>query len=340
MNKNLLNVSLAFLSLVIVFAVLLAFEVLLRLTGGVKPISNSRGLFVVGAFGHSKGNAKNVEAVSFGEKVYTDKFGFRVPKGYKEDGSKQYAGTILILGDSVAFGVGVKEQFTLAALTRAALPTSRVYNSAVIGYNSYDYENVIDNFLPSHPEITRVLLLYCLNDLNSDSAALIDGELNTRQQKTNLFDSARHVGIIAGMNEFLRANSLLYVYLKGLLTDPQMRFYKADSLYYNADNNALFTKNIQPIVNIANALKARHIPFTVIIAPYEVQLRKTAEAPPEPQKKLSAFFRTNGIDFIDPAPDFLAKGISSKEFYLYGDPMHFSEMGHRVMFDALMRKRL
>lgn len=338
MNKNLFNASLAVFSLVIVFAVLLAFEVLLRLTGSVKPISNSRELFVAGAFGHSKGNTKNVEAMSFGEKVYTDKYGFRVPPNYKEDVSEQYAGTILVIGDSVAFGVGVKEQYTLAALLRKEMPAARVFNSAVIGYNSYDYENVIENFLPAHPEITRVLLIYCLNDLNSSSAALIDGELNTRRQKTNLFDSARHVDIIAGMNEFLRANSLLYVYLKGLLTDPQMRFYKADSLYYNADNNALFTNNIQPIVNIANTLNARHIPFTVIIAPYEVQLRNTAVLPLEPQKKLSAFFSANGIDFIDPVPDFLAKAIPSKDFYLYGDPMHFSEMGHRVMFDALMRR--
>ncbi|WP_420266642.1 SGNH/GDSL hydrolase family protein [Candidatus Magnetominusculus dajiuhuensis] len=336
MNRRYLNVLLVICSVVVVFGVLCVFEYALRLSGSVKPLSNSRELFVVNAFGVSRGNAKNIGAFSFGEKVYTDKYGFRIPKDYKE-ADKHFSGTILVLGDSIAFGVGVKEEDTFVGLMRSALPDMRVYNSAVVGYNSYDYENVIVHFLPSHPEINRVYLIYCLNDLNSQSAELIDSELNTGTRDVTLLDKARHLGVLAELNEFLRAKSLLYLYLKGLLTDPQMRFYMAESLYYNVDNDVIFNKNIQPIVNIARTLKARNIPFTVIISPYEAQLRKK-DTLLGPQKKLSAFFSANGIDFIDPVPDFLAKGMASKEFYLFCDPMHFSEKGHRVMFGALMRR--
>lgn len=338
MNRNYINILLIVCSVAAAAAVLFVFEAIIRLSGSVKPISNSRELFVFNAFGPSKGNAENIEAMSFGEKVYTDKYGFRIPKDYTD---KHLDNAVLLLGDSITFGVGVREQDTFAGLLRSKLPNTMVYNTGVVGYNSYDYENVIVHFLPSHPEIIpnlkRVYLIYCLNDLNSDSAALIDRELNTKAKKTTIFDSARHVGSLAGLNEFLRENSLLYVYLKGLLTDPQMRFYKAEALYYNADNDKIFNKNIQPILNIDSALKARHIPFTVIIAPYEVQLRKT-EALLEPQKKLSAFFSSHDIDFIDPVPEFLAKGTPSKEFYLFADPMHFSEKGHLVIFDVLMRR--
>ncbi|MBF0554467.1 MAG: SGNH/GDSL hydrolase family protein [Nitrospirae bacterium] len=336
MNRRYLNALLVVCSLVVVFGVLCVFEYALRRSGTVKPLSNSRELFVANAFGKSRGNAKNIEAFSFGEKAYTDQYGFRIPKDYKE-ADKHFARTILILGDSIAFGVGVKEEDTFAGLMRSALPDTRVYNSGVVGYNSYDYENVIVHFLPSHPEIDRVYLIYCLNDLNSQSAELIDSELNTGARNVTLLDRARHMGILAGLNEFLRAKSRLYLYLKGLITDPQMRFYMAESLYYNSDNNVIFNKNIQPIVNIAMTLKGRNIPFTVIISPYEAQLRKK-DSLLEPQKKLSAFFSSNGIDFIDPVPDFLAKGMPSKEFYLFCDPMHFSEKGHRVMFEALSRR--
>ncbi|MBF0458174.1 MAG: hypothetical protein HQK99_09795 [Nitrospirae bacterium] len=145
------------------------------------------------------------------------------------------------------------------------------------------------------------------------------------------------MGIFSRLNEFLKSRSLLYLYLKGLLTDPQMRFYKAEAMYYNEDNDVIFNKNIQPILNIAKTLEGYQIPFTVIIAPYEAQLRK-GEALLQPQKKLSAFFSSNGIDYIDPVPDFLAAGVSSKELYLFCDPMHLSEKGHRVMFGALMRR--
>ncbi|MBF0458173.1 MAG: hypothetical protein HQK99_09790 [Nitrospirae bacterium] len=126
-----MNLLLVVCSLVVVIALLFVFEAVLRRNGIVKPISSSQELFIPNAFGSSKGNAKDVEAFSFGEKIYTDKYGFRVPKGYRHI-DKHYAGTILILGDSIAFGTGVKEEYTAAGLLRSKLPDMRVYNSGVI----------------------------------------------------------------------------------------------------------------------------------------------------------------------------------------------------------------
>ncbi|MCG6553675.1 MAG: SGNH/GDSL hydrolase family protein, partial [Candidatus Magnetominusculus sp. LBB02] len=214
-----INVLLTVCSVVFIIALAFGLDFVVRRSGVVKPIGNSRELFINNAFGKSRGNAKNIGAVSFGEMAYTDKFGFRIPKDYKDT---HYSNTILMLGDSIAFGVGVKEQDTFTGLMRTTLPDTGVYNAAVVGYNSYDYENVVKSFLPSHPEVTRVVLAYCLNDLNSQSAELIDSELNISAKKKTLIDGARNIGMLAALNEFLRENSTLYIYLKGILTDPQM----------------------------------------------------------------------------------------------------------------------
>ena len=52
-------------------------------------------------------NSKNIKTKAFGETVYTDQYGFRVP--YKNYLYKKDSSGFLILGDSTSFGVGVRE---------------------------------------------------------------------------------------------------------------------------------------------------------------------------------------------------------------------------------------
>ena len=148
-------------------------EIAVRTFSAVDLLGNSRNLFVAQAYGTSNGNAPNVEASSFGRLVYTDEHGFRVPKGgVPEDAGKPEA--ILILGDSVGFGPAIEESDTFAGLLRTRFVDRRIYNSSVIGYSTSDYRNVVDAFLPRHPEVKAVVLVYCLNDVSSTSAQQID----------------------------------------------------------------------------------------------------------------------------------------------------------------------
>jgi hypothetical protein len=71
-----------------------------------------------------------------------------VPKG-GVPGDADKPGAILLLGDSVGFGPAVEEPETYAGLLRARFPAQRIYNSAVIGYTTTDYRNVVDAFVPS-----------------------------------------------------------------------------------------------------------------------------------------------------------------------------------------------
>ena len=70
----------------------------------------------------------NSEGIIGGDKFFVDDFGLRVPKKnyrYKD------ANKIIILGDSVAFGVGVKEEKTFAGLFRKTLTNNEIYKFAL-----------------------------------------------------------------------------------------------------------------------------------------------------------------------------------------------------------------
>src|SRR6202521_3848023 len=63
--------------LMVTCVVWLGAELACRLFSDIRPQGNSRSLFIDHSFGDSRGNAKNVTAVSFGVTVHTDSMGFR-----------------------------------------------------------------------------------------------------------------------------------------------------------------------------------------------------------------------------------------------------------------------
>lgn len=329
---------LLFVSLLFCLIVLLFGEALCRIFTDINLVGNSRDLFIKNAYGTSIGNAKNAEAVSFGTKVYTDENGFRVPQTTNKI-DKNYKSAILILGDSVGFGCGIDEEKTFAGQLRVNLPSTRIYNSSVIGYNTFDYKNVIENFLPLHNEINKVYLLFCLNDISASSAKLIDKELNSSEEdiawRETFVRSIKKIDFINTLNNFLRCRSTLYLLIKNLLTDPQSRYWAADSRLYLENNDQSFSKNMQQLVDIATILKRRNVSFTVIITPYAFQLRNDISTK-NPQVKLGDFFKKRGINYIDSIVKFENLGIPYEEFFLPYDAMHLSEKGHNVIYNIII----
>jgi lysophospholipase L1-like esterase len=317
---------------------LLAAEGLCRLLSDVPFQGSSRNLFVARAWGATKGNTPNVEAFSFGNPVFTDRHGFRVPRGY-DPGAQAGAPALLLLGDSVAFGSGVDEPETLAGRLRGSLPEAVIYNSSVVGYGTYDYKAVVEHFLPAHPEVRAVILVFCLNDVAADSARDIDAEL-AADAPHGLIGTAKELPVIRQLNEGLRSRSKLFLVLKVALTDPQRRYWLADASRYAGDAQQV-ARNITPIGEIAANLGRLGIPFAVIVAPYEFQLREQAADVDTPQRRLAEHLAAMGVEFVDALPAFRAIGARSDAFFLRGDPMHFSPLGHevvqRLILDQLAR---
>jgi lysophospholipase L1-like esterase len=314
---------------------LLSFEIAVRYATDINFLGISANLFSPGRFGPSRGNASNVHAISFGEDVYTDANGFRVPSPmYTYSNSAERH--LLIVGDSIAFGVGVDEPLTFPGLLRQ-LGSNRgwnVYNTAVIGYDIEDYLNVVRALLDRQP-ITKVLLFYCLNDISSQSARRLDAANEPKARA--LADRFSPVELATTVNEFLRERSKLFLYLKGTLTDPSARYFFADHANYKGPDDTW--RKLEPLGRLTEELQKREIGILVIICPYEYQLRRGVEMAEGqsdiflPQRTVGAYLDSRGIPYRDATNHFVAHAYGNgARFFLAFDPMHFSVEGHRAMF--------
>ncbi|MBU0683826.1 MAG: hypothetical protein KJ864_06020 [Candidatus Omnitrophica bacterium] len=337
MSNNLAKIFSIVVSFVLVIFLILLGELYCRVFCDIPFLGNSRALFVKNAYGDSIGNAAKIEAVSFGTKVYTDINGFRVPIDF--EGIRKPGRAILFLGDSVAFGPGTREEDTFVGLARKEFLTMNIYNSAVIGYDTRDYKNVMEHFIPQHEEVERIYLIFCLNDICHRSAELIDNAIGALKQESGqankMICSLGANRFIQKINQYLRSRSKLYLALRHILTDPSALSWEADRLLYESDNEENFMKTMRAIIYINDAAKIKKIPFTVIIAPYEFQLRDNFKGNHLPQEKLVSFFKKEGINYINALDYFKGRGIKSKEIFLTSDPMHFSPKGHKIMHEII-----
>ncbi len=318
--------------------VLVLGEAACRLFSGIRFLGNSANLFIDNAYGPSAGNLRSSQAVSFGTKIYTDQYGFRIPPAGDNIGAS-YDYALLILGDSVGFGPGVSEEQTTAGLLRKNYPGLKIYNSSVIGYATPDYQNLIEQFIPLHPEVKKVYLFFCLNDVSRQSAVLIDRLVKSKNSGSGYLntavDSLKQVNWVKQLNEYLRAHSKLYLLFKNILTNPQYRYWKADYAHYLDSNQQVFLRRMQPVAVIAKLLKQKNIDFTVVILPYEYQLKHATAANRLPQDKIGAFLKQNNIRSIDIFDQFRKSGITAEKLFLPFDQAHFSEQGHAELFKIL-----
>jgi lysophospholipase L1-like esterase len=330
-------------------------EISVRTFTNVTFGGNSRNLITGDRFnGRTWGNTPDVIARSFEAVIFTDHDGFRVPNRdyrYPDPASER----ILILGDSVAFGPGVAEPDTFVGLLRAANPSWAIYNSSVIAYDAPNYADVLSDLIARPESFSKVILVYCLNDVSAASAANIDKHSkmpglagnahsgpwsSATGNSPNLVEKLKRIGFISQLNDYLREHSKLYLYLKGISTDPGKRYFLAD---YAAYRDPAALSALDYLDMIARTLRQRQIAFTVIISPYEYQLRANATLPyaPEgdvllPQRAVTAFLKARGIDCVDATAAFQRAGLADKsKLFLRFDPMHFSAAGHRVMYDVI-----
>jgi hypothetical protein len=313
-----------------------AAELAVRIFSSVDLVGNSRNLFVAKAWGKSHGNAPNVEAISFGARVYTDSNGFRVAQGAdrNDDGRSE---AILLLGDSVGFGPAVSEPETYAGLLRTRFPAQRVYNSSVIGFATQDYRNFVEAFVPAHPEVSSAVLVYCLNDVTTTSARNIDRLVGKDEPagEPSLTERLRSWTWISDANDYLRSRSKLYLLIRHRLLGTQTRDWKEVLRLYADGREADVEQAVRDVSEVAELLKQRGIPLVVVIAPFEYQLRKPEDPDSQvPQRELTERMSRAGLEPIDPRPAFTADHPSS-DYYLSYDAMHFSAAGHRVMADVI-----
>ena len=283
-----------------------------------------RGLIRENAFGETYGWQPNASGICFGKRVFIDNYGFR-----KMTGPESFTDSWVVLGDSVSFGVGVETEDTYVQLLQNNLPSIKVWNTAVIGYNIKNYRDVLNHLLSDKSEVRnlkKVLLFFCLNDVEP-------GGMLGKDADTGVLQSGNAQRLLS----FLRRNSKFYILVKDAVSDRSKYYFLHDSQAYAADGEN-FANAMSLINEMKSNLGARGIDFTVVILPYEYQLRTGESQHLLPQKRLATYFNEQGIDYID-AYDYFRQAGDAKQYYLYADFGHFSRKGHQVVFN-LLKERL
>jgi hypothetical protein len=330
--------------------VLLA-ELGVRIFTDVGRLGTERALFVNDAFPGSIGNRKSTNAIAFGVRVHTDEMGFRTnPRRQPKSNRPE----LVVLGDSVGFGVGVEFDDVSSTLVEQANPGVTVVNTSVIGYGIQDYENVANAFVFDAERATAaIVVLLCLNDAWITSAERINESVtsatrpSTEILTTTLLkatvrgaapvDASTVAGLkqnpfVSRINELLRGYSSLYVLARGALTDPRDRYWRMLAAAYERLDDVALAQILEPLARLASRAEQEQVDFHVVIQPFARQMLPDTHA--APQKRIAAYLRDQSISFVDLLPEFRQAETPGGLFLPY-DPMHLSPRGHAIVAAAI-----
>jgi lysophospholipase L1-like esterase len=298
--------------LIATIAVLGAAELCVRLLWGdkINLQYTSKGLYKEKAYSSkTDGWLPNAEGSSCGKPVKINSLGLRGPEIKLNDDRKK----ILLLGDSVLFGIALDEENTIAAILRERLEAC-IINTSVIGYSTASYVEVLQAWIQK-TTLHQALLFFCLNDVQNDTSYVQQSGLS---------------GLPAFLLSQLRSRSKLYMLLKDLISDRSQAYFLNDLKDYRMEA-ARFSGAMKDLSSINNLCKTNGIELCVILLPYEYQLRNRNQAGIwAPQELIIKHLLAQPIDHLN--IDFPnLPGTLVKDLYLYADGIHFSALGHRLI---------
>ena len=267
----------------------------------------------------------NASGNVFGVKIFTDNNGFRVRESnYKYIGKKN----IYIMGDSTSFGPGVKEENTFVGLLRVKNLNVNLYNNSVLGYQINNHILNLDK-INHFGDVDKIIYFYTLNDVFK-STNVVDANEQRRNISEGTF-ALREIKMLNFLNKYLREKSYLYLYIKGIATDPSKRWYSSISFFYKKNNINYMMNELKKINNFSNKINAE---FFIVVLPYEFQTRECLPKDLIPQKKMVKIFSDLKIKYIDLTNAFCELQKPS-DYFLKFDPMHLSSKGHKLVYNLI-----
>ncbi len=267
--------------------------------------------------------------IHFGQKIYIDKNGFRVPyENYNYKGND----IIYIIGDSTSFGNGVIEEKTFVGKVRENFINWDILNSSVPGYNANEHLKNIQK-IDKYKKIKKIFYFLTLNDIY-ETSNIIDLTNEQNLKRENKFKTENMLSdflLIKKINAYLRGNSHLYMYLKGIVYDPSEKYFQNLIDYYKNNNIKILRKYL---INLREKSSNMGLDLKIVILPYEYQTRSCENDILFPQKKVSETLQDLSIDYYDLTMNFCNYKNPGILFYKF-DPMHLSEKGHKFVYELI-----
>jgi len=252
------------------------------------------------------------EGSSCGKPVKINSLGLRGPEINLNTDKKK----ILLLGDSVLFGLALNEEETISAQLRNKLDAC-IINTAVIGYATPHYVDVLHYWIRK-TKLNRVVLFFCLNDI---------------QNRVDPVYESNYSNITEFILTQLRSRSKLYMLMKNRISDRSKAYFSFSHQTYKAGDPD-FISGMNDLLTLKALCDAEAIQLDVIVLPFEYQLRHRGQKGIwSPQEMMAGFFQQNKIDYLNlDFPNF--EGNALKKLYLYADGIHFSALGHQLIADV------
>ncbi|MCX6174250.1 MAG: SGNH/GDSL hydrolase family protein [Ignavibacteriales bacterium] len=328
MNKKKL-LKLSIVNVLIILLLFLLLEITVRLLFPQIHLSgSSSALFKDSVYFNSAGLVPNSIGTSYGVKKEVNSNGFWKYNNSSPsiDKKKKW----LFLGDSITMGIGVDNDSTFPGIINSEIDNVEILNSAMIGYSSLDYLNIVKKLIQKDGNVIgvqKIFIFWCLNDIYDF-------------YPTSNSPDYREKGILGKVVKFLSANLKTWQLLKELFSDRQRDYFLYDYQFYEY-SNPLFNKSIANIEKCASIARLNNIDISVIILPYEYQIRNFNKKELFlPQQLFQKKFESIGIKIYDILKDLKPYMNNSKSLYLFGDGIHFSEQGHKLISKILLTRFL
>lgn len=309
-----------------VTAVLLIFfltEFLIRLSfPSIQLPKTSKNLIEDSKYGSTHGLEPLSMGSSMGIIKKVDKEGFWKYTTTKSDNTQN----ILLLGDSATMGIGVEDDSTFGGIINNSIDSLKVYNPSLIGYTSRDYLNVVSYLTDSTKnkfDFKEIVVCWCLNDVYPNHPVVGFPGYDREESFSSKFIS------------LLRNHLKLYHFLKKNFSDRPKQYFLFDEKFYSEENKQL-NEAINHLESIKRICDKYSIKLKVALLPYEFQLRNyNSEKNWNPQNILKQKLARANVEIVDCKEAFDNFTGKSEDLYLYGDGIHFSKLGHKILAEFL-----
>jgi lysophospholipase L1-like esterase len=307
-------------NVILTIALLGAIELVVRLTNpDITPLGTDAALISDSIFADVQGPTPGASGRSNGAHFQVDEDGFWEYGTPRETDAPIW----LLIGDSVTMGIGVQPDSTFAGiLSEYVAGRFNILNPALIGHSSRDYLKLVHYFVTSSLRedllVSRITIFWCLNDVYSGRQIESPGA-GLRQ-------------VLEPVLSLARRHWFTYQWLKALLLDRPQRYYSHDGGFYEGATLKRAASDLSAIDELCNL---HVVDCDLILLPYEYQLREHVF---EPQRKLTAHLETVSLFINDASPWLLDRTTDPAELYLYGDGIHFSAKGHRLLADYVVER--
>jgi lysophospholipase L1-like esterase len=267
--------------------------------------------------------------------------------GYRDGEPRPGRRRIVVLGDSVSFGLGARQEKIWPALLEQQLERARrepreVENLAIWAYDTEQEAAALrEDGLALRPEL--VIVQFYMNDFSiaqpsagSPPAPPTLGQRLTALKNRVLYSSAlyRRLHQAGAGLAFLLVHDVRRRHFPETLNDAEPRGQSAMLRATPDDADVAAFRALREIRNLARGHGAR---LLVVLSPDEVQLFSTRFD--LINRRFAAFCRREGIALLDPLPVYRA---APERLDLYYDGVHYSPAGHallaRLVFDELVRR--